>query len=120
MNKETTKQQTGSEKRPAAEKAAQSSPDYFRVTVTGSRIPAGSVGYRVPSALYDGTKLSMMLWQDQLVKMFPRDSERSSFLKNVVPGVTLDVIGILSTRNNELELSVRKLAGKAADDGQGI
>lgn len=120
MNKETTKQQTGSEKRPAAEKAAQSGPDYFRVTVTGSRIPAGSVGYRVPSVLYDGTKLSMMLWQDQLVKMFPRDSERSSFLKNVVPGVTLDVIGILSRRNNELELSVRKLAGKAADDGQGI
>lgn len=28
--------------------------------------------------------------------MFPRDSERSSFLKNVVPGVTLDVIGILN------------------------
>lgn len=120
MNNETAKQQTGSEKLPDTGKVTQPGPDYFRVTVTGSRIPAGSVGYRVPSTLYDGTRLSMMLWQDQLVKMFPRDAERSGFLKNVVPGVTLDVIGILSRRNNELELSVRKLAGKAADDGQGI
>ena len=97
----------------------QPAPDYFRVTVTGSMIPAGSVGYRVPSALYDGTKTKHdALAEYQLVKMFPRDSERSSFLKNVVPGVTLDVIGILSRRNNELELSMRKLAGKAVDDGR--
>lgn len=120
MNKKTIKQQTGGGKLPDAERAALPAPDYFRVTVTGSRVPAGTVGYRVPAMLYDGTRLSMMLWQDQLVKMFPRDSERSSFLKNVVPGVTLDVIGILSRRNNELELSMRKLAGKAVDDGQGI
>lgn len=119
MNNETTKRQIGSEKLPDTGKAAQPA-DYFRVTVTGSRIPAGSIGYRVPSALYDGTRLSMMFWQDQLIKMFPHDTERSSFLKNVVPGVTLDVIGVLSRRNNELELSVRKLAGKAADNGQGI
>lgn len=120
MNKETIKRQTGGGKLPDAEKAGQSRPDYFRVTVTGNRVPAGTVGYRVPSTLYDGTRLSMMLWQDQLVKMFPHDGERSAFLRNVVPGVTLDVIGSLSSRNNELELSVRKLAGKAACNGQGV
>lgn len=120
MNKETIKRQTGGGKLPDAEKAKQSRPDYFRVTVTGIRMPAGTVGYRVPSTLYDGTKLSMMLWKDQLVKMFPRDNERSNFLRNVVPGVTLDVIGIMSRRNNELELSVRRLAGKVAGNGQGV
>lgn len=97
---------------PDAKKAGQYKPDYFRVTVMGNRVPAGTVGYRVPAMLYDGTRLSMMLWQDQLVKMFPHDNERSSFLRNVVPGVTLDVFGSLSRRGNGLELSVRKLSGK--------
>lgn len=120
MNKETIRQQMGGAKLPDAKKAVQSRPDYFRVTVTGSRVPAGTVGYRVPAALYDGTRLSMMLWQDQLVKMFPDDGERSGFLRNVVPGATLDVIGNLSRRSNELELSVRKLAGKGAGNGQGV
>ena len=120
MNKETIKQQTGSAKLPNAEKAVQSNLDYFRVTITGNRVPAGKVGYRVPSILHDGTKLSLMLWHDQLVKLFPHDNERSGFLRNVVPGVTLDVFGILSRRNNELELSVRKLVGKAVGNGQGV
>lgn len=112
MNKETNKRQTGGGKLSDAKRAGQPNPDYFRVTVTGSRMPAGTVGYRIPATLYDGTRLNMMLWQDQLVKMFPHDNERSNFLKNIVPGVTLDVFGSLSRRNNELELSVRKLAGK--------
>ena len=120
MNKETIKRQTGGRKLPDAEKAGKPKPDYFRLTVMGSMMPAGTVGYRVPATLYDGTRLSMMLWHDQLVKMFPHDSIRSSFLRNVVPGVTLDVIGILSSRNNELDLSVRKLAGKAGGNGQGV
>lgn len=109
MNKETIRRDG---MLPDAKKAGQSKPDYFRVTVTGSRVPAGTVGYRVPAKLYDGTRLSMMLWHDQLVKMFPHDSDRSGFLRNVVPGVTLDVFGCLSKRNNELELSVRELSGK--------
>ncbi len=109
MNKETIKR---GGVLPDAKKAAQSKPDYFRVTVTGNRVPAGTVGYRVPATLYDGTRLSMMLWQDQLIKMFPHDGERSNFLRNVVPGVTLDVFGSLSKRDDELELSVRKLSGK--------
>ncbi len=109
MNKETIRR---GGMLPDAKKAGRSKPDYFRVTVKGSRVPAGTVGYRVPATLYDGTRLSMMLWNDQLVKMFPHDNDRSDFLRNVVPGVTLDVFGSLSERNNELELSVRELSGR--------
>lgn len=107
-------QKEGKERIP---KAVYSEPDYFKVIVTGNKTPAGKKGYCVPSKLYDGTRLSMMLWLDRLSEMFASDRDKACFMDSLVPGVSLEVFGNLACYNNELELSVNRFRGRVTSNG---